>query len=74
MKLKSVLRKLRTASKLSMSQVHRLALKAKDPRSRVTQGYLSRLESGKEDNPSMKKIRTLCRIYEVDPNAIFMGE
>lgn len=54
-----------------MSEVSRLSQKAEDPRGRITQGYLSRLEAGHESNPSLQKILTLSRIYEVEPNEFF---
>lgn len=65
------LRKLRVKKRLSMSEVSRISQKAEDPRGKITQGYLSRLESGQESNPSLQKILTLSRIYEVDPNEFF---
>lgn len=68
MKLSDKLKKLRTKHKLSMSEVARLSERATDPRGRITQGYISRLESGKETNPSLQKILTLCRIYKTVPN------
>lgn len=71
MKLADKLKQLRSKSALSMSQVSRLSESASDHRGRITQGYISRLESGKETNPSMQKIITLCRIYKVDANDIF---
>lgn len=71
MKLAEKLKKLRNNSKLSMSQVSRHSEISKDPRGRITQGYISRLESGKETNPSMQKIITLCRAYNVEPNELF---
>jgi len=67
MKLAEKLKKLRSDKKLSMSQVARLSKTARDSRGRITQGYLSRLESGKETNPSLMKVMTLCHIYSVDP-------
>jgi len=54
-----------------MSQVARLSASASDSRGTITQGYLSRLESGKETNPSMMKLVTLCGIYKVEPNELF---
>ncbi len=67
MKLAENLKNLRSRKKLSMSQVARLSETAQDSRGRITQGYISRLESGKETNPSLMKLMTLCRIYSVDP-------
>lgn len=58
--------------KLSMSQVSRLSEVAADHRGRITQGYISRLESGKETNPSLMKLMTLCSIYRVEPNDLFV--
>ncbi len=71
MTLAEKLRKLRDGKKLSMSQVARLSERAEDRRGRITQGYISRLESGKETNPSMMKLQTLCGIYAVKPNELF---
>lgn len=45
---------------------------ARDRRGRITQGYISRLESGKETNPSLMKLMTLCSIYKVQPNELFV--
>lgn len=67
MTLAQILTKLRKQSGLNMSQVTRNSGRGK---SRLTQGYISRLESGKEDNPSMAKIISLALIYDVDPNTI----
>jgi transcriptional regulator with XRE-family HTH domain len=72
MKLASILRKLRDRNKLSMSQVARISERSPDPRGRITQGYISRLESGKETNPSLMKLMTLCSIYKVQPNELFV--
>lgn len=55
----------RSKSGLSMSQVARKSMMAKDHRGRITQGYISRLESGKETNPSLAKLQTLCKVYRV---------
>ena len=66
------LQQLRNKSKLSMSQVARLSEKAHDRRGRITQGYISRLESGKETNPSLLKLITLCGIYKIRPNELFV--
>jgi hypothetical protein len=30
------------------------------------------LESGKETNPSLMKLMTLCKIYNVKPNDLFV--
>ncbi len=72
MTLSEKLQKLRNKNKLSMSQVARLSEKAIDHRGRITQGYISRLESGKETNPSLMKLMTLCRIYKTQPNELFI--
>jgi transcriptional regulator with XRE-family HTH domain len=72
MTLAEKLRKLRDGKKLSMSEVARLSERAEDRRGRITQGYISRLESGKETNPSLMKLQTLCRIYTVKPNELFI--
>ena len=66
------LQKMRHKSRLSMSEVARMSEKAKDRRGRITQGYISRLESGKETNPSLLKLVTLCSIYKVEPNDLFI--
>ncbi len=71
MTLAEKLRKLRIKNKLSMSQVARISEVATDNRGRITQGYISRLESGKETNPSLMKLMTLCSIYEIEPNELF---
>jgi transcriptional regulator with XRE-family HTH domain len=64
--------KARTAAGLSMSEVSRMAVKKRtDPRNKITQGYISRLESGRETNPSFLKISTLCKIYNIDPGSLF---
>jgi transcriptional regulator with XRE-family HTH domain len=55
-----------------MSQVSRISEHAPDHRGRITQGYISRLESGKETNPSLMKLITLCSIYNVEPNQLFL--
>jgi transcriptional regulator with XRE-family HTH domain len=65
------LKKLRIKNKLSMSQVARISERASDNRGRITQGYISRLESGKENNPSLMKLVTLCSIYEIEPGELF---
>jgi transcriptional regulator with XRE-family HTH domain len=72
MTLADKLKKLRTKHTLSMSEVARLSERAKDHRGRITQGYISRLESGKETNPSLMKLMTLCKIYKVEPNELFI--
>jgi transcriptional regulator with XRE-family HTH domain len=68
MTLADKLKKLRKKNKLSMSEVARISEVAPDNRGRITQGYISRLESGKETNPSLMKLMTLCSIYKVEPN------
>ncbi len=70
MTLAEKLKKMRTKNKLSMSQVARMSEQASDHRGRITQGYISRLESGKETNPSLMKLVTLCQIYKVRPNEL----
>jgi transcriptional regulator with XRE-family HTH domain len=72
MTLADKLKKLRTRSNLSMSEVARISEKATDTRGRITQGYISRLESGKETNPSLMKLVTLCSIYKIEPNELFI--
>ncbi len=54
-----------------MSQVARLSELSTDLRGRITQGYISRLESGKETNPSLLKLLTLCSVYNIEPNELF---
>jgi transcriptional regulator with XRE-family HTH domain len=73
MTLAEKLQKLRVKKKLSMSQVARMSEAAHDRRGRITQGYISRLESGKETNPSLMKLMTLCAIYKIRPNELFIG-
>lgn len=67
------LKKLRLDAGYSMSEVMRIAEKEKikDKRSKITQGYISRLESGMETNPSFLKIVTLCKIYGTTPSKLF---
>jgi transcriptional regulator with XRE-family HTH domain len=72
MTLAEKLKKLRKKNKLSMSQVARISELAPDHRGGITQGYLSRLESGKENNPSLMKLMTLCSIYMVEPNDLLV--
>lgn len=72
MTLAEKLNKLRLRNKLSMSEVARMSQAAADSRGRITQGYISRLESGKETNPSLMKLVTLCRIYKIQPNELFV--
>lgn len=68
MTLAEKLKYLRKKNSLSMSEVARLSDVARDHRGRITQGYISRLESGKETNPSLMKLTTLCSIYKTEPN------
>ncbi len=72
MTLADKLKKLRNKHKMSMSHVARSSGLAVDHRGRITQGYISRLESGKETNPSLMKLMTLCGIYKVEPNELFL--
>ena len=72
MTLAQKLAKLRDMHRLSMSQVARISERARDPRGKITQGYISRLESGKETNPSLMKIMTLCSIYKIKPNDLLL--
>lgn len=71
MELKDVLKAARLRKKMSMTEVSNESLTSKDPRGRITQGYISRLESGKEKNPSYLKLKTLCRIYGIKPGRLF---
>jgi transcriptional regulator with XRE-family HTH domain len=73
MTLAEKLQKLRKKQRMSMSQIARLSELSTDPRVRITQGYISRLESGKETNPSLQKLLTLCSIYNIEPNELFAG-
>ena len=70
MTLAEKLKKQRLRKKLSMSQVARMSQAVADSRGRITQGYISRLESGKETNPSLMKLITLCSIYKIQPNEL----
>ncbi len=72
MTLAEKLQTLRNKRRLSMSAVARMSEKATDRRGRITQGYISRLESGKETNPSLMKIMTLCSIYKIRPNDLLL--
>lgn len=56
-----------------MNQVARLSELAPDHRGRITQGYISRLEAGKETNPSLMKLMTLCGIYKIEPNELLLN-
>ena len=66
------LRKMRDAVGISMMEVQ--AQTAKGKHHTVTQSYLSRLESGKEDNPSMAVILALAAVYGTSPNEIMGWE
>jgi transcriptional regulator with XRE-family HTH domain len=72
MTLGEKLQQLRNKRNLSMSQVARMSEKATDHRGKITQGYISRLESGKETNPSLLKLITLCGIYKTKPGVLFI--
>ncbi len=74
MTLAEKLKKLRIKNRMSMSQVARLSELSIDLRGRITQGYISRLESGKEINPSLLKLLTLCSIYNIEPNEFFKND
>ncbi len=67
------LKSFRKKSGLNMTQVSKETMKAKDRRGRLTQGYISRLESGRETNPSMFKILSFCRIYKISPDHLLKG-
>jgi transcriptional regulator with XRE-family HTH domain len=67
MSLADNLKNLITRNHLSMTDVARLSENSADSRGRINQGYISRLESGQEDNPSLMKMMTLCRIYKAKP-------
>jgi len=72
MTLAKKLKMLREKKKLSMSEVARISHGAQDHRGKITQGYISRLESGKETNPSLMKLMTLCTIYKIMPNDLLV--
>ncbi len=72
MKLAEKLKQLRYRQGMSMSEVARVSERSRDPRGRITQGYISRLESGKETNPSLLKLMTLCSIYKISPHELFV--
>ena len=61
----------RAKKKMSMTEVSDRSVQFKDRRSWITQGYISRLESGKEINPSYLKIKTLSSIYGIKPGSLF---
>jgi len=66
------LKNARARKKMSMSDVARASMKiAEERRGVITQGHISRLESGKETNPSFLKIKTLCGIYGIKPGSLF---
>ena len=72
MTLAEKLKNARTKRKLTMNQVESFSgKKALDHRGKVSQGYISRLESGKETNPSFLKLRTLCGLYGIKPGSLF---
>ncbi len=77
-KLKDRLISERKRTGISMTDVARrsklIAKANRQRRMEITQGYISRLESGKETNPSMLKIMTLCLIYWILPNKIIRIE
>lgn len=68
-----LLKESRLKTGYGMSEVMRLTnkMKIKDRRQRITQGYISRLESGIETNPSLLKILTLCKLYKISPSNFF---
>jgi len=71
-KLSEKLAKARKKNNLTMSDVARISEKiATDYRGQITQGYISRLESGSETNPSYLKIVTLSKIYKIKPGSLF---
>ena len=72
MTLADKLKYLRNRQGMSMSEVARISARAGDRRGRITQGYISRLESGKETNPSLLKLMTLCEIYKISPHELFV--
>ncbi len=72
MTLADKLKNIRYKREMSMSEVARLSERAADRRGRITQGYISRLESGKETNPSLMKLMTLCEIYKIRPHELFI--
>jgi transcriptional regulator with XRE-family HTH domain len=71
MTLAEKLKTARTRRKMSMSEVADISSACLEHRSRITQGYVSRLESGRETNPSYLKLKTLCTIYKIKPETLF---
>ena len=71
MTLAEKLRALRDRKKMSVSEVARLSELATARLRRITKGYISRLESGKETNPSLMKLMTLYGICNIDPYELF---
>jgi transcriptional regulator with XRE-family HTH domain len=71
--LKDLLIYCRTRIGYNMSEVSRLSRieELADHRNYITEGYISRLEAGKEINPSLLKLLTLCKIYKISPSRFF---
>ena len=71
--LRVLLKNLRIAAGYNMSEVARISKEDiwEDHRCYITEGYISRLEAGKETNPSLLKILTLCKIYKISPSRFF---
>jgi transcriptional regulator with XRE-family HTH domain len=59
---------LRKTAGLSMTEVAARSRALRREHAHVTQGYISRLESGREDNPSLAKLLSLAHIYGVSLN------
>lgn len=64
-------------SKLMMKEYRkkqRLSLSQLSYKSGVARGYLSEIESGKYDNPSLSVICALCRALKITPNDLINSE
>jgi len=64
---------LRKTAGLSMVEVSTRSRKLRHEHAHVTQGYISRLESGRERNPSLGKLVSLAHIYGVSLNDLVGG-
>lgn len=71
MEIGKTLKKLREKHGYTMTGLAHATVKAsKDGRGIITQGYISRLEAGTEDNPSYHKLITLAKIFKTDVNTV----
>jgi transcriptional regulator with XRE-family HTH domain len=68
--LSNRLRHLRQTAGLTMTDVAERSRTLRREHAHVTQGYISRLESGVERNPSLAKCLTLAHIYGVSLNEL----